>query len=547
MDEAERNQKIRFRETEEAATQKRASILNIEYFDTRDIADTTPLYPEMLTNDEMRSNHIVPLREGDFEHTYFFGITSATPQSFMQELRKRYDRETKNVGFVLISNSGYQTLLRRYNPEPEVEYGDVKIGSTHNDNSISEVSETLETVRSDDILDYLVSQANKLNASDIHFENNEDNIRIRFRIDGTLHPIAILSKDKFRVLFASIASAANISAAAESAQSGHIVKRFTMEDNSQQTLNMRIETVPTSYGQDVVMRLFNFDSNMLNLDKLGFNSDERKMIDDIVAHPRGMVMVVGPTGSGKSTTLYSIVNALNTTERKIITLEDPIEYEIPGVTQIPIDTNNEKNTGNGFAEAFRAVLRLDPDVVMVGEIRDNDTAKTAIQASITGHLVLCTFHADDSSSAFARILDMIGKNPIFSTAVRLVIGQRLVRKLDQATKIEYEPDEATKSWIRQVLVNLPSGVEKPNLFDFKLWKPGTSEENPFGYSGRTVIMEQLVVDKDIQEFLNGDEKDVNADAIRKAAQANGMVTMLQAGVLKALAGETSIEEINKVL
>jgi type II secretory ATPase GspE/PulE/Tfp pilus assembly ATPase PilB-like protein len=145
------------------------------------------------------------------------------------------------------------------------------------------------------------------------------------------------------------------------------------------------------------------------------------------------------------------------------------------------------------------------------------------------------------------MIDMIGKNPIFSTAVRLVVGQRLVRKLDPETRIEYDPDEATKTWIRQVLVSLPAGIEKPNLFDFKLWKAGTSEQNPFGYSGRTVVMEQLIVDKDIQQFLTGDEKDVNADAIKKAAQANGMVTMIQSGVLKALAGETSIEEINRVL
>ncbi|MDR3125883.1 MAG: GspE/PulE family protein [Candidatus Nomurabacteria bacterium] len=537
----------RFRETEETATSKRAGLLGIEYFDTRETENTTPLYPDMLSKDEMYKNHIVPLREGDFEHSYFFGVTSATPQSFMQELRNRYDKDTKNVGFVLISNSGYQVLARRYDPAPEVQYGDVKIGAQFSEDSVAEVSKTLETVKSDDILDYLISQASKLNASDIHIENNEDNVRVRFRIDGTLHPIAILTKEKFRILFSAIASVADVSVAAREAQSGHVVKKFTMSDGTKQTLNMRVETVPTAYGQDIVMRLFNFDSNMLNLDQLGFSEDERKVIDDIVAHPRGMVMVVGPTGSGKSTTLYSILNALNTTERKIITLEDPIEYEIPGVTQIPIDTNNEKNTGDGFAEAFRAVLRLDPDVVMVGEIRDNDTAKTAIQASITGHLVLCTFHAEDASSAFARMIDMIGKNPIFSTAVRLVVGQRLVRKLDPATKVEYEPDEATKTWIRQVLVSLPAGIEKPNLFDFKLYKPGTSEENPFGYLGRTVVMEQLVVDKDVQEFLTGDEKDVNADAIKKAAQANGMVTMIQSGVLKALAGETSIEEINRVL
>ncbi|MDR2523946.1 MAG: Flp pilus assembly complex ATPase component TadA, partial [Candidatus Nomurabacteria bacterium] len=271
--------------------------------------------------------------------------------------------------------------------------------------------------------------------------------------------------------------------------------------------------------------------------------DERRQLDEIVSHPRGMVMVVGPTGSGKSTTLYSILNALNTTSRKLVTLEDPVEYDITGVTQIPVDTDS----GQSFAEGFRGVLRLDPDVVMVGEIRDADTAKTAIQASITGHLVLCTFHAQDAAAAFARIIDMIGVNPVFATAVRLVIGQRLVRRLDDATKTEYEPDDATKNWIRETLKDLPPSVPAPNLDNIRLWKPGASEENPFGYRGRTVLMEQMVVDEAIQGYLRGDERDINATEIEKSARTDGMVTMLQKGVLKALAGETTIEEVNRVL
>jgi type II secretory ATPase GspE/PulE/Tfp pilus assembly ATPase PilB-like protein len=256
-----------------------------------------------------------------------------------------------------------------------------------------------------------------------------------------------------------------------------------------------------------------------------------------------MVLTVGPTGSGKSTTLYSIINALNTTDRKIITLEDPIEYGITGVTQIPIDTTN----GQNFADGLRSVLRQDPDIVMVGEIRDADTAKTAIQASITGHLVLSSFHAIDTASAFSRMIDLIGVNPIFSTAIRLVIAQRLVRRLDDTTKQEYEPDAATKQWVQAVLKDLPAHIEKPDLENFKLWKPVVSPASPFGYSGRVVIMEQMVVTDEIQKFLRGDIKDVNADAIAKAARAEGMVTLLERGVLAALNGETTLDEVNRVI
>jgi type II secretory ATPase GspE/PulE/Tfp pilus assembly ATPase PilB-like protein len=238
-----------------------------------------------------------------------------------------------------------------------------------------------------------------------------------------------------------------------------------------------------------------------------------------------------------------MINSLNTLDRKIITLEDPIEFSIPGVSQVPVDTTG----GQSFADHLRSVLRLDPDVVMVGEIRDADTAKTAIQASITGHLVLSTFHAADTATAFSRMIDLIGQNPIFSSAIRLVIAQRLVRKLDENNKEIYEPDEATKQWVRNVLQDLPDHVEKPDLDNFQLCRPVTSESSPFGYSGRMVIMEQLVVTEEIQKFLRGDINDVHAEVIAKTARQNGMVTLLQHGVLAALRGETTIEEVNRVI
>jgi type II secretory ATPase GspE/PulE/Tfp pilus assembly ATPase PilB-like protein len=363
------------------------------------------------------------------------------------------------------------------------------------------------------------------------------------RIDGALHPVAQIKSERYHVLISALASRANLSTAATEPQSGHLQKEVATADGGKHLVNMRIEVVPTMYGQDAVIRLFNYDESMLNLDRLGIGTTERNEINEIVSHPRGMVLMVGPTGSGKSTTLYSMLSALNSTDRKIITLEDPIEYGVSGIAQIPVDTTK----GQNFADHLRSVLRLDPDVVMVGEIRDSDTARTAIQASITGHLVLSTFHATNTSAAFSRMIDLIGVNPIFSTAIRLVIAQRLVRRLDDNTKQEYEPDQATRDWVRAVLSDLPDHIEKPDFDTFKLWRPVANEQSPFGFSGRIVIMEQLVVTEAIQAFLRGDVQDVHAESIEKTARENGMVTLLQQGVLAALRGDTTLEEINRVI
>ena len=387
----------------------------------------------------------------------------------------------------------------------------------------------------------MIDQADRLGASDIHIETGREGVRIRLRVDGALHPIAQISHDKYRVLQGSLASRGNISTAATEPQTGHM-QRDSVQ-NPGKTINMRIETVPTAYGMDVVVRLFNFDESMLDLKKLGLAEASLQHINEVITHPHGLVLVVGPTGAGKSTTLFSIINALNNPSRKILTLEDPIEIAVPGITQIPVDTG----AGANFAEHLRAVLRLDPDVIMVGEIRDSDTAKTAIQASITGHLVLSTFHASSASAAFSRMIDMIGQNPIFANAIQMVISQRLVRRLDDATKIEYEPDQATKTWIRESLADLPEGIEKPDLENIKLYKPGTSDDAPFGYKGRMMIMEQLLVSEGIQKLIRGEMKDINVAQIEQTAIKDGMMTILHDGLLKVLRGETTVEEINRVI
>lgn len=535
------DQTQKYREQDEQSTQQRAALLGLRYLDSREIATSTPLVPDILTVDEMYKGKLVPLQAGGDDQAYVFAITSTTPQSVMRAITQSYNNNGRAVEFLLMSNLGFRDFMKRYDPPREVHYDDVKIAREGDSDTLAAVSETLESVSTDKIMDYIIDQADRLGASDIHIENQRENVRIRLRVDGALHPIAEISRDKYRVLQGSLASRANLSTAATEPQTGHMSRESSIE--ADKLINMRVETVPTAYGMDVVVRLFNFDESMLRLDKLGLAEGSLEQINEVIKHPHGLVLVVGPTGAGKSTTLFSIINALNDPSRKILTLEDPIEITVPGVTQIPVNTG----AGANFADHLRAVLRLDPDVVMVGEIRDNDTAKTAIQASITGHLVLSTFHASTAAAAFSRMIDMIGQNPIFANAIQMVLSQRLVRRLDDVTKIEYEPDEATKSWIRDSLANLPEEVEKPNLDAIKLYRPGSSEDVPFGYRGRIMIMEQLMVTPSIQKLIRGEMKDIDVRAIEQAAITDGMMTMLHDGILKALRGETTIEEINRVI
>jgi type II secretory ATPase GspE/PulE/Tfp pilus assembly ATPase PilB-like protein len=530
------------RQHDEESTSQRAAILGLQYMDTRDVEDSIDLVKDILEIKEMYQGKLVPLVAGGGDRPYTFGVTTQTPQSLMQSMSRDYNDRGENIRFLLISQSAYKVFMNRFDPPKQVIYDDIKIAKEGDSDTLAEVSQTLNSVGTDRVFDFLIDQADKLGASDIHVENERDNIRIRMRVDGALHPVADLAKERYRVIMAALSSRANISTAANQPQSGHMQKEIT-RDGATHLLNMRIETVPTMYGQDAVIRLFNFDESLLNLDLLGIPDKQRAEINDIISHPRGMVLMVGPTGSGKSTTLYSILNALNTPDKKLITLEDPIEYGLTGISQIPIDTTG----GQSFGDGLRSVLRLDPDVVMVGEIRDQDTARTAIQASITGHLVLSSFHANSTAAAFSRMIDLVGVNPIFSSAVRLVIAQRLVRRLNDDTKEEYEPDEATRKYIKAVLADVPPGTDMPDLDNFKLWRPVASEDSPFGYKGRVVVMEQMLVDENIQKFIRGDVADAHTETIEAAAKQGGMLTLEQVGVLAALRGETTIEEIGRVI
>ena len=529
------------RADEEAATQRRAHILGLSYVDTSRITNKA-LYKELLTKEDLYRLRAIPLQAD--KGTVLFGITTTTSQPAMKELQERF--LDQRLSFAIISDTGYRDYTHLYDPPRQVVYQDIRLDTAGTEELVKTVSETLEQVRADDMLAYLASQAHRLNASDIHIETGKENVRVRLRIDGVLHPIARLTQEKYRVLLSAIASSGNVSTSTDKAQQGHIAQEVKMADGTLVDVNVRLETVPTINGMDVVMRLFNMEQSMYQLDKLGLSVTEREVVDSIVAKPSGLVLVVGPTGSGKTTTLYSMLNSLNSEERKIITIEDPVEYQFDGITQISV-RSSESGNDDSFADKLRAVLRLDPDIVMVGEIRDSDTAKTALQASLTGHLVLSTFHASDASAALTRLMDIISQNPLFVSAIRLVMAQRLVRKLDDKTKQAYLPNEASLQKIQQVLDSMPANIPRPNLAGLQLYKPGSSAENPYGYRGQLAVREQFLMTGEIRRLLESPVKVLSTTEIQAAAIQSGMRTMLQDAILKVIDGHTTLDEVLRVL
>lgn len=527
------------RRNEELATERRSRILGMAYVDTS-TSNEKQLYKELLSNEELRNLRVVPVYADP--HNLRFGVTNTTSQQTMQNLRNRF--LDQRISFALISDTGFNDYMKLYNPPKQVVYDDVKFSSDDDSELFRKVTATLGQVLADDIVGYLVKQTYQLKGSDIHLECQKEAIRVRIRVDGVLHPVANITHEKYRQVLSSIAIAANVSTGSPDPQTGHINRTYSLATGEDVNVNLRVETVPTVYGTDVVMRLFNFKLEFLKLDNLGLSNKERAAVDDVIKHPSGLVLIVGPTGSGKTTTLYSIINTLNTTERKIITLEDPVEYFMPGVVQIPVEGDQNKT---GFADKLRAVLRLDPDVVMVGEIRDQDTARTSLQAALTGHLVLSTFHASSAAAALTRMLDAIGINPLFASAMHLVMAQRLIRRLDDETKQPYQPDEGLKAQLQTVINTFPKGLERPDVDKITLYKPGSSSTNPFGYRGQLAIREQFVMTPGIQQLLRLPPGQVTTEMLEKKAVEDGMVSMLQDGIMKAISGDTTLDEVYRVV
>ncbi len=471
--------------------------------------------------------------------------TSPNPEieDKIKELEKEYHIKSK---VYLVTKRSMDYALEMYKNLPkikkvkgvEIKEADLKkfekeIESYHNLNEkINEVSTT-------DVVTLLLATAIKTGSSDVHIEAEEYGIVVRLRIDGVLQEAAIIEKDKWKKIISRMKVLSKVKINIDDVpQDGRYTITLTNDK-----IDVRSSFLPTAFGESVVMRLLRASSAGLPFEDLGLPNYASAKLEDEIKKPNGLILATGPTGSGKTTTLYAIINKLNQPGTKIVTLENPIEYQLEGINQSQV---NEKK-GYTFAKGLRSILRQDPDIVMVGEIRDLETAEIAVQASLTGHLVLSTLHTNDSAGVIPRLIE-IGVKPFFIVpSVNAIVGQRLVRRLCEKCRVEHKLHDDEKERVNKILgiISPKSGVSVPSELP-KIYKKGEGcvACSGTGYKGRIGIYEIFTMSDDIKELTSNNEPSFK---ILQQAIENGMITMLQDGVLKVLDGVTSLEEIYRVI
>ena len=383
------------------------------------------------------------------------------------------------------------------------------------------------------LVDSLIECAHGLRASDIHIEPNEKSVRIRLRVDGVLKDSFTFPKETHSEIIGRIKVLTGLRTDEhQTAQDGRF--RHLVADSD--PIDIRVSIIPTYYGENAVLRLLSDKSEQFTLGMLGLNvSDEQKILQAI-KRPFGMILATGPTGSGKTTSLYTIIKILNTKEVSIITIEEPIEYAIEDIVQIQANPR----TGLTFANGLRSILRQDPNIIMVGEIRDSETAALAVNTSLTGHLLLSTLHTNDAATTLPRLLDMKIEPYLIASTVNLAIAQRLVRKICLYCKKDKVISESERKSLSDILPNGPWGNGDSTFYHGE----GCGKCGKSGYRGRIGIYEVLVVDSQIRDaFL----RKASAREIKQIAVANGMTTMIEDGLQKAKAGITTIEEVLRVI
>lgn len=383
------------------------------------------------------------------------------------------------------------------------------------------------------LLETLLAGALTTRTSDIHFEAQEKDTRVRYRVDGLLHDIAVLPKKNYESLVTRIKLLCELKLNVHSEpQDG----RFTIS-LPEKEIEMRVSLIPSEFGETIVMRILDPAGINVTLPQLGLRPDDLALVEAELKRPNGLILNTGPTGSGKTTTLYAFLRKLVDPETKIITVEDPIEYRIAGIEQTQVDPD----AGYTFAGGLRAIVRQDPDVLLVGEIRDQETAEIAIQAALTGHLVLSTLHTNSAVGAIPRLVDVGVKPASIGPSVTLVIAQRLVRKLCDNCKKLVDVDVKKIEQIKKYLEKVPERVDKKPYEKITIFEPvGCEVCGGFGYKGRRGIFEFFKGGPELEEVIL---TEVSERALRKLAEKQMMVTMQQDGVLKVLSGMTTFEEV----
>ena len=380
------------------------------------------------------------------------------------------------------------------------------------------------------LVNHIISQALEVKASDIHFEPFRDLLKVRFRIDGVLHDIETVSKRLQPAITSRLKLMAKMNIAEmRLPQDGRIKVR-----EGQREIDIRVSSLPTLFGESIVLRLLNREEVRLELETLGISADMLGNFEKIISRPYGLILVTGPTGSGKTTTLYGVMNRINAPDKKIVTVEDPVEYQLDGINQIQI----RPKIGLGFASALRNILRQDPDVILVGEIRDAETAEIAIQSALTGHLVFSTLHTNDAASAITRLQEMGVESYLLSSCLLAVMAQRLVRKICPHCGAAYDLPPGFFEEVVQAL-----GVDSTQA-PSEVWRgKGCANCANTGFSGRTGIYELIQVDDEIRRLI---VKGADSGSILSKARSLGMRTLRQDGLQKVLAGQTTFEEVMRV-
>ena len=377
------------------------------------------------------------------------------------------------------------------------------------------------------LVNLILQRAVEARASDIHIEPFENRLKVRYRVDGVLQEVEAPPSRSTAAVISRVKIMAKLNIAERRLpQDGRIMHRVQGKE-----LDLRVSTVPTSHGESVVMRILDREAVTLDFVSLGFAEDTRDEFIKALEMPHGIILVTGPTGSGKTTTLYTALSQLNAPTRKIITVEDPVEYQLEGVNQIQA----KSSIGLNFASALRAIVRQDPDVIMIGEMRDLETAKIAIQSALTGHLVLSTLHTNDAAGGVTRMLDMGVEDYLLTSTVNAIMAQRLVRRLDPDTR---QPFKVLPEMVQELGLNELTGSDEVTLY-----RPGSSETNPNGYKGRASIIELLLMSDEIRRMVM---QHATSGELERQAVSEGMRTMYQDGMLKALQGLTSAEEVLRV-
>lgn len=528
------------KEGEERAAKKLAAKLNLKYLSLT----TTPISVEalMLIPREVAQKAQIAVIEKKVKK---LAAVSTNPQSEeTKKVIKDLESRGMEVSVFVVSPSGFEYVLSYYKfvgKKAEEITGRVKIKKTFSAEELNTL-EKIKTVlgqqeflgsNAGDILEIVLDSAMATRASDIHFEPSETDAKLRLRIDGLLHDVFIITKSFYPFLVSRVKLLSNLKLnIADEPQDGRFTIKFAKKD-----VEVRVAVAPAQFGEVIVMRILDPDAINLNLSDLGIRDDDLEIIMAQLKRPNGLVLNTGPTGSGKTTTLYAFLQHVKSPEIKIITVEDPIEYHLEGIQQTQVD----EEAGYTFADGLKSIMRQDPDIILVGEIRDKETAEIGIQAALTGHLVFSTVHANSSAGAIPRLLDLGVKVVSIGPALNLVIAQRLIRRLCKNCKIPAPVNDDTKNKIQKFLEKLSARVKKENYKDIKFFEPkGCEACNNTGYKGRVAIYELLAMEPEMEELIL---KQTGETALHKYAVERGMTTMQQDGILKIINGLTTIEEV----